>query len=355
MDKSDSGDYCRVLFINFGGIGDEILFFPTIKDFKEENPDCDIDVLMEPRSASSRSLTNLIDDVIEYDVKSANKLFAFLKIVQLIRKGHYDIVISSGSNPLIALMLFFGGSKIKIGYDNGLISKKLLTKAVPLNKNQYAAAMYHDLLKGIGINKETPLPEVLVSVDNLVVAKEILGKYELPRIMIHPGVSKLSIQKGIQKSWPEKNWYDLICRLLENDTCEVILAGGPDDEDVISNILDLLEKNSIDKSNLINLYGKTKNLAELAAVMKECDLLLCVDSAPMHIGVGLNKKLVAYFSSTDPAKLLPDHPHFKSLKIDDTTCLPCRLDDKNETCEETYCLDITVDQMYSAIEEMGIL
>ena len=163
----------NILFINFGGIGDEILFFPTLSDFKKEFPETNVTLMLEPRSASAVNLTNTVDKIIKFDVKSKNKIFAFLKLLQLIRKGSYDVVISVGSNKFISILLFLSGVKTRIGYDTGTLARKLLSTTIALNKQQYAANMYHDLLKGLDIFKDTPLPEIIVPEQALIKAEQM--------------------------------------------------------------------------------------------------------------------------------------------------------------------------------------
>jgi ADP-heptose:LPS heptosyltransferase len=44
--------------------------------------------------------------------------------------------------------------------------------------------------------------------------------------------------------------------------------------------------------------------------------MLCTDSAPMHIGVGVGTNLLALFGPTDPEKLLPPNKKFMWVKSD---------------------------------------
>ena len=57
----------------------------------------------------------------------------------------------------------------------------------------------------------------------------------------------------------------------------------------------------------------TKSLADLAALIAISDLLICVDSAPMHMAVGLNKPLLAIFGPTNPALYCQPSSDFKFL------------------------------------------
>ena len=136
----------KILLINFGGIGDEILFLPTIISLKKEFPNSYITLALEPRSRGIKDLTDKIDDLILVDLKRGNKYFELMKLVMQAWRGRYDIVVSSGGNKLIPVLLFLTGIKERYGYDSGKLSRKFLTAAIPLNKNQYAAAMYHDLI-----------------------------------------------------------------------------------------------------------------------------------------------------------------------------------------------------------------
>ena len=49
----------NILFINFGGLGDEILFLPTIISVKKEFPNSKITLALEPRSRGIINLTNV--------------------------------------------------------------------------------------------------------------------------------------------------------------------------------------------------------------------------------------------------------------------------------------------------------
>ena len=143
-------NFKNILAINFGGIGDEIFFLPALISLKKEFPNSKITLALEPRSKSVKDLTDIIDDLFLIDVKGKNKYTELLKLVYLARKGNnngkFDIVISSGGNKLISILLTLMGIKQRYGYNTGKLSEKLLTKAVTLNKNQYACDMYHDLV-----------------------------------------------------------------------------------------------------------------------------------------------------------------------------------------------------------------
>ncbi|MBK9619173.1 MAG: glycosyltransferase family 9 protein [Candidatus Obscuribacter sp.] len=338
----------KILAINFGGIGDEILFLPTLKEVKQLLPKSHVALLLEPRSRSVAEVTDLVDEVVCFDIKKRPLLPGdYLKLLQLTRAGKYDLVISSGSSPMVAMLLFGSGIPVRIGYDAGSPVKALLTHPVKLDKEQYAGNMYHDLCQGlrhyldslkIGALLRQPdnkgllqIPQATVKPDSRKRMTEVLAEEEhklqerlsargnttsggaVKKVLLHPGTSRLAVQKGIIKHWPGESWLELIRKLLSSETgqpVQIILAGGPDDEEVMK---DLMQALGDEAQRIINFYGKTKSLADLAALIELSDLMVCVDSAPMHIAVGLNKKVVALFGPTDPAKLIPNQKHFCAL------------------------------------------
>ena len=321
----------KILLINFGGIGDEILFLPSVISLKKEFSEAQITLALEPRSSGIKALTDKIDKFLPVNIKNKNKYFELLKLLAETWCGNYDIVISSGTNKFIPILLFLTGIKIKIGYDSGKLSKKLLTNAVTLNKNQYAVNMYHDLVKPL-TKYEPELPELTIE-----------HSEKIPNlILIHPGVSKLSIQKGIIKTISAEIWAEIIKGLVKNGK-KVQLVGGPDDKECIEKICELCKDIDFE-----NLYGQTKSLKDLAELITSADKFLCSDSAPLHIAVALRVKTYAIFGPTDDKKLVP--PNVIVLKADDSCPIkPCLWEKRQTSCSNPICLNHSAEKIVKTI------
>lgn len=317
----------KILAINFGGIGDEIFFLPALISLKKEFPEAKITLALEPRSKSVKDLTDVIDDLFLIDVKGKNKYFELLKLVFKARAGGFDMVVSSGGNKLISLLLWMTGIKTRYGYDTGALSEKLLTKAVPLNKNQYACDMYHDLVTPI-TDYKTFLPEI-----NVEPQEKIKNS-----VLIHPGVSKMSINKGMIKTIPAKTWAAVIDILIDKGK-QVILAGGPDDAECIETI-----RSSVKNKNFEDYYGRTKSLKDLAELIAKAEKFICSDSAPLHVAVALKTRTYAIFGPTDDKKLIPQSELVTAIKANDNCPIkPCLWEHRQTTCESLDCLKISAE------------
>lgn len=321
----------NILAINFGGIGDEIFFLPTLISLKKEFCNAKITLALESRSKSVKDLTNIIDDLFLIDVKGKNKYTELLKLVWLARNGKFDMVISSGGNKLISLLLFMTGIKSRYGYDTGKLSQILLTKVVPLNKKQYACAMYHDLITPITEHK-TYLPEINVE-----------PQEKIPNsVLIHPGVSKMSVQKGMIKTVSAEVWAKTIDLLVKQGK-HVILAGGPDDAEVI----DVIRKNA---TGFEDFYGKTRSLKDLAVLIGKTEQFICSDSAPLHVAVAMKTKTYVIFGPTDDRMLIPQSELVTPIKANDNCPIkPCLWEHCQTTCATLDCLKITAEDIVSKI------
>ena len=323
----------KILFINFGGLGDEILFLPTIISVKKQFPDAEITLALEPRSKGVMSLTNIIDKTLFADIKGKNKYKELLKLLFKIWTNRFDMVISSGSNKFISMFLAATFIPKRYGYNSGKLSEILLTKAVRLNKNQYAAKMYHDLVRDI-TDIDTELPQIDVSIKTT----------EENTVLIHPGVSLLSVKKGMIKTIPPEKWAEVVNKLADCGK-KVILAGGPDDKETIETIQKL-----VPADKYVNMFGKTKNLKELAELISGAEKFLCSDSAPLHVAVALGVKTYVIFGSTDDKKLIPQNGKVVPIKANCHCDLqPCLWERRQTTCESLDCLKISADEIVNTV------
>lgn len=326
-------DVKKIFIINFGGIGDEIMFLPSIISLKKEYPSSYITLCVEERTKSIKDLTNLIDDLYFVDVKGKNKYRDLFKMVTKARFGGYDTIISSGGNKLISILLFLTGIKIRIGYNTGFLSRIFLTHAVKLNKNQYAPKMYHELVKPL-TDIVTELPEI-----NIEQREKIENS-----VLIHPGVSKISIKKGIIKTVPPETWAKVLKLLVESGK-KVILTGGPDDKECIEII-----KNTCKTYDYDDYSNKTKSLKDLAELISKSEKFICSDSAPLHIAIALKTRTYCIFGSTDEKKLIPSEPFVIAIKSKKHCPLaPCLWEKRQTSCSNLMCLDISAEEIIDIV------
>lgn len=335
----------RILVVNFGGIGDEILFFPVIQSLRESYPQARITAVVEPRCKGIMAFNPAVDEVIPFDAKGKPDLADLLGVVTKLRSRRFDLAIASGKSPVMPLLLLFAGARWRVGYAANAVSWTL-SHAAPLNGKQYAADMYYDLVRGF-LNVPGRPPQAAVSPGDRQWAKDFLTESgadpERPVVTLHPGTSRLSVIKGFIKSWEADRWASLAERLHQGGAT-VVLAGGPDDAEAIAQVQASLSFEPV------NAYGKTRGLGELAALIERSNVLVAVDSAPMHLGVAVGTPTVAIFGPTDPEKLLPSGTVHQAVVVEGLACRPCLWEKRQTSCAELHCLkNLGVEQVEAAV------
>ena len=348
----------RIALINFGGLGDAILFLPVVEATLKLCPEAKISFITENRASGIADLlpSGLVE-VQTLNIQGKKRHQLFFELFQFLIKGHYDAVLSSGSSPWISILLSITGIPVKVGFDRGRLSQRLLTEAAPLNQNQYAAKMHFELARAFAKVLNRPnaledLPAYPKSLNPKVFIDEALPDLDAGKkwVALHPGVSKASIQKNILKGWSVHQWVKLAESLNQfRPDIQLVLLGGPDDDEVVKAISKALPENV-----LINLSGKTPTIKSLSAIFKQLSALVCVDSAPMHLAVALGTPVVPLFSGTDERKLIPESllSFVASRPVEEVPCRPCLFDKRKTSCPQPICLDIRLETVFDKVAQL---
>ncbi|MFO7030943.1 glycosyltransferase [Limnospira fusiformis CCALA 023] len=289
----------KILALVPGGIGDQILFFPTLDDLKQAYPHAQISVVTEPRAQTAYRVCKSVSKVIPYDFKGRNSLADWGNLIGIVRDREYDVVISLGQRWTVGLLLWLTGIPNRVGYA-GSSGEIFLTDAAPLKTEQYAAQMYHDLLQGLDII--TPFSGLQINVPKSDLAwadreQESLGVKESGYILIHGGSSQMAINKGIDKIYPVESWQKIIEDIQQRQpNLPVVLVKGPEDQALITQITQRCPQVKL---------TQPEDIGKLAAMIAAANLMVCTDSAPMHLAIAVGTYTIALFGPTDPHKLLP--------------------------------------------------
>ncbi len=125
-----------------------------------------------------------------------------------------------------------------------------------------------------------------------------------------------------------------------------MLVGGPDDV--------LLCEEITAKAALkpLVLAGKT-TLLQLAALLKQSDVLVTGDTGPMHIATAVGTPVVALFGAADPARTGPVGDRHRIVQAAEVVCVPCR----SRVCRnKNYrdCMEkISPEMVFDAVAEIA--
>ncbi|MBA3921222.1 MAG: glycosyltransferase family 9 protein [Nostocaceae cyanobacterium] len=292
----------RILALVPGGIGDQILFFPTLDDLKRNYPQATIDVLVEPRAKSAYRVCKSVHEVLTFDYKDRNSLADFGNLVGILRDREYNTAISVTQNANINFLLWLTGIPTRVGYQGK--GSFFLTNSVPLKTEQYTAAMYHDLLQGIGI--KSPTPDLTINVPKPDIdwaqnEQKRLNVHETGYILIYGGTNTTS--NGSE--YPQSSWQQIVQDFRQKQPeMPVVVVQEPEDN--------FGQVRSLGASEV--KITSPSDIGKLAAMIAGANLMLCIDSPPMHLAVAVQTYTIALFGLSSPQQLLPTSDRFLAIK-----------------------------------------
>jgi ADP-heptose:LPS heptosyltransferase len=319
--KIDKSKIKRILFISLSNIGDIVLTTPALWVLSENFPDARMDIMVGPNGAELFENHPAVFKVITYNkhIPMVNKR----RLVKKLRKVKYDLIVDMRNS----LFPFLIGAR----YRTSLI--QIPPKTIKHKKQQHLWK-----LSSIGLDVSDAPFYVHINKEDDDYTNRIIAGIEKtgPIVAISPGA-----KSGI-KRWPIKNYKELTDILIRRLKANIIMVGDDRDSLLIRDITMFSGK------NVINLSGRT-TLCQLASLLKQCNLLITNDSAPLHIAGAVGTKVLAIFGPTDPAAYGPTGKDDRVVRRK-LHCSPC----EKAQCEFKHeCMRcIEVDEVFEVTKEM---
>ena len=321
----------KVLVIRPGGLGDAVHLIPALTELRKSFPDVAIDILAEKRNGAVFSLMHGISNVFHYD-----KFHELLRVYS----SRYDLVIDTEQwHRLSAVIARLTRAPMLVGFDTNDRSR-LFTHKVLYSHDDYEAGSFLNLLAPLDIVARHDFQSRFLSIPVSAAEKsgELLGELAAQRfVVIFPGASIP------ERRWGAERFAVVAERLFNNDIPSVVIGGKSESSDG-----ELI----IAGGHGLNLAGRT-SLAETAAVIDKCAVLVSGDSGILHIAVGLGKPTVSLFGPGIARKWAPRGDRHTVIN----KCLPCspctRFGSTPQCPIHARCMaDITVDEVVASIEQL---
>ncbi len=141
------------------------------------------------------------------------------------------------------------------------------------------------------------------------------------------------------KSWGEQETAQLARRLAEELHLGVIITGGPAEAARNLRIV------SIANSSNVVAAPTDLNLLSFASLVGQCTVLVTSDSLAMHVGIALQRPVIAFFGPTSDAEV--DLFGLGEKIVTPLSCRRCYLADCNV---RPHCMEsISVSELYNAV------
>ena len=304
----------KILIIAPSWVGDCMLMQPMLMRLRQRHPDCRIDVLAPPWTASLlHAMPEIHEIIINPFPHGALQLGARYRLGQQLRAAQYDQAIVLPNSLKSALVPFFARIPLRTGFvgESRYIllndARKLDKVALPLMVERFAQLAEQP---GSAIPRPLANPRLDISTTQRDATLQKLGlTLDKPVAVFCPGA-----EYGPAKRWPVA-YFAEIARRLHQQGYAIWLIGSGKDQPVANEI------NQLSGGVCINLCGST-DLGDAIALLSCARLVISNDSGLMHLAAALDRPLLALFGSSSPQFTPPLSAQSQVVKFD-IECSPC--------------------------------
>jgi len=339
----------RILLIKPSALGDVVHALPVVATLKRRYPEIPLDWLVEEEAAplveghpavatlvvsGRRRWLRQLRRPADVPV-TLREIRAWLKAL---RRRRYDVVLDLQGLLKSAMYVVAAGAPVRVGLADAREGAGwVLTHRVPVPPQPvHAVERYLALAAAVDAREAVRDFTIPLGSDDLEAARRLLDDLPRPRVVLHPAA------RWETKLWEVERWR-AVAASLADEGAGVVVTGGPADAAMAAAICDGLRQAPR------SLVGRI-SLKTLAAVLRSADLMITVDSGPMHIAAALGTPVLALFGPTDPARTGP--LGCGRVLRRPLPCSPC-LQRRCQIAETRRCMrDLDVQEVLAAAREL---
>jgi len=310
----------RILIYSYAGLGDTILFTPSLRKIKQLYPDCTISFITKTVNHHVLKGLSYIDNVYPFD---RGNFFKNIRLVFPLANQDYIFVADWNSrlilltkilcHPHISVRLTSKEFKDKTSrkHSSAKFANRHIKKWVLDTQNYAADTINNALSYALNIPIAADTENIDVTLPN---EKEI---QKVNQLMQDNGL--LSTDQYIclspftsfePRNWPLEHARKLVNLIQNNLHIPVIILGPPS------------KIGESQKIGGINLVGKT-SFGEMVEFLRRAKLCIGPDSGTMHVAGAIDAPQIALFSNDFPSRWAPKKKNCRVVSLN-LPCIGCR-------------------------------
>lgn len=336
----------RILIVRPSALGDVARTVPALVTLKRAFPDASIDWLVQDTYADIVRHHPALNSVVPFPRKRFSRMHRdpsalreFIRWSRSLRAARYDWVIDLQGLLRSGLFTWLTRAPHRVGPSDAREGAWLgYNKRIDPGTAPHTVDRMLAVLAGLGLPIVTDLSLYVGDNDRAWLDTFVQqNSLTLDRYAVVAPTAK-----WLCKCWPIENYTRLAARLLQSQRVgeRIVVLAAPSEQSQIQPLLDALGNRAIVPSTTVG---------QMAAVLSRAALVVCNDSAPLHIAVGFNRPVVAMFGPTDPAKVGPYHR-------DDSVVLPSNgsmssAGYRSSPDDQTLIASIEFDRVWEKVEQ----
>lgn len=294
----------KILIVKTSSLGDIIQSYPVLTYIKKKHPEAQIDWVVERPFADLLRAHPLVNHVWEIDSKAWRKawyslgnLSRFLSLKKKINAQHYDLIFDLQGNLKSGLLLSQFKANLKIGFGPKTVHEKV---------NTWFTDMHYESTPGVNIRDdylrlpqahfndnqhyEDPGVALRITPEQNQSIEAILDQFPKP-YLVCPGSAWMNKQVTVEAL------LEFLALLQSEKQCGYLLAWGNEAEKAL---VDQLQAKLPNSKVIPRLH-----LAVLQNLMSRVELVIAMDSLPLHLAGTTGTPTMSVFGASLASKFKP--------------------------------------------------
>lgn len=294
----------RILIIRPSALGDVARSVPALVTLRHRHPEAHIDWLVHEAYADVVRPHPALDGVVLFPRgrfaavhRSPFAAFEFISWIRRLRAEAYDIVIDLQGLFRSGLFTRLTGAERRVGYAN---ARELAW--LGYNHRHRVEGSLHSVDRMLALLEcegYEPLHDTQLYVDQADLKwldewRDAHLKEDLPYACVAPTA------KWGCKCWPIERFAQAAQRLLDSgrEVAHIVVLAGPDERERVQPLIEHIYPRAA-------VSFPSTTVGRMMALISRARLVLCNDSAALHVAVGFGRPAVGVFGPTDPALVGP--------------------------------------------------
>jgi ADP-heptose:LPS heptosyltransferase len=285
-------------------VGNLVTLQSLIDAVLQELPGVRLGLLASTRSAQVARALRGIDRLFVLDKRwFFTRPFSWRRLIRQVREEAYQVAIDASAWPEFsfthAALTYYSGAPVRIGTDRGTNPGFHNHLVPPGPADEYELKQRMRLLEPLGVVIKPPVVRTSLGEGRAEKWARWLDESGLPRprIGIWPGARKHHTR------WPAS----FFVRLAERLAGGRVALWGPGEEKLRDELAAGVFENMA--------VAPQTDLADLAGLLRGLDLVVCNDTGPMHLSVGVGTPTVCLFTSGKSSRWGHPYPHVRNLDV----------------------------------------
>jgi heptosyltransferase I len=298
------GQCRRICIVMMSALGDAVHVLPVINAIRRHEPASHITWILQPGPASLVRGHPAVDEILVY--RPRQKLRGLAGIRRELGGRRFDLVLNLQVYMKAGLVTAMTRAPVKLGFDfrrardlNWLFT----THRIPPHPVQHVQDQYFEFLHALGIDPEPvewnlgPWPEEQAA------CAAFRTRFGDPYAALVVGTS------NPQKDWIAERWAEVADALHERHGLLPVLAGGSSPRELET------ERTMHERCRAPLASTLGASLRELVWLLGGAQLVISLDTGPLHMSVALDRPVIALMGYHNPERVGP-YRRFHDLIVD---------------------------------------